>query len=166
MAALSPLNHLEALLRKPARIAGQPSIISKLFDIAKKTIGIDESNYLPWKNEYLGNLTTYIDGIPREDLKGRQLVWGYDPFDRPFIVFEYTVVDKTGEKFEEFTTLFQRYSYSVDNVMQAGMKRYCFFRSITGDDCTEIESLFHGSAICRQVDFPIRDKISINMITT
>ena len=78
----------------------------KLFNIVEKTKGLSCDNYLPWKDSFHGG-TGYIDGVRPDDLS-QSVMWGIDPWQRPFVAIRHTC-DKVKN---EAVVFFQRYTGS------------------------------------------------------
>jgi hypothetical protein len=117
MAAVSHIGRLNNLLINGKKAdPAVPSTVERVIEVARKTIGITEENYLEWNERYDGG-TGYINGITHDALGGRKLVWGIDPNNRIFIAFQYAVkVEGKGEyqgrsqHFKKTSTFFQRHS--------------------------------------------------------
>ena len=77
MAAIAKVDHvahLEQLLQSGRTNPKNPSIIEKVFEVAKKTIGISEDNFLPWKDVYFDS-NSCPNNIRIKDLGNKPLVW-------------------------------------------------------------------------------------------
>ncbi len=147
----SPIEHLKALMGR--RDSCLVPTMKKVMEIAEKTIGISEENYLAWQREFLGP-TGYIDGISADLLGDKHLVWGYDPQGRLFITFQYQIVttDKEGNKTteRESSTLFQRYKNEFGTVAQAGNKKYRLdLNSSYQDHLLGLDILLSGDPVVR-----------------
>lgn len=79
----------------------------KLFNIVEKTKGLSCDNYLPWKDSFHAGGTGYIDGVRPDDLS-QSVMWGIDPWQRPFVAIRHTC-DKVTNGAVAF---FQRYTGS------------------------------------------------------
>lgn len=110
---------------------GSQSMIAKTFKVLNETRGVLCENYLPWKNQFLGN-TGYIDGIKPSDLQ-KSVVWGVDSHNRLYIAFKYfceTAKEKALSIYqrnnvsEGLMVVFQRYSH-YHHVTSAGHHGAC-----------------------------------------
>lgn len=147
------IDHLHRLLKEGNRVPFPT--MERLFKIAEETIGISADNYLAWQQRFIGP-TGYIDGIGAGDLGDKDLMWGYDPDNRPFVVFQYQIrtMDRVGEQTvaRESSTLFQRSSGSGGIVSQSGNKKYSIYLAgleSASEQIRELGDLFSGKAIAK-----------------
>jgi len=103
------IDTLKGVLQK----TGENSATSRVFSALSETQGVTCENFLPWQEAFHRGGTGYIDGIHSDQLS-KDVMWGIDQWQRPFIAMKYlcqkVLPEGLSEKIQGATTLFQRYT--------------------------------------------------------
>jgi len=144
------LDRLDLILPKGRTKPDTPSIMERIFQIARETLAVHGKNYLPWNDKYLGR-NNYIN-ICSADFNGNRVVWGYNREGRSFIAFRYNVkiVAQSGSTndFPYVALFFQ--GNNGDHVVLGGVGSYQFLENLTEqleEKFKEYRTFFSGGII-------------------